>query len=179
MVSGTRSNGRDRHAHGHHDWMVVSSSNRRLHRSSAQLNMKRYLQFYLTVILAVVLFDVVAAFASRIFLFDYTRLFWVSSCIYLIAGFVGCNRLGFVGGIGAGLVAGFGDATLGWFLSNLIGPYVPHQLQPYGILVIAITIVIVSTLGTLFGLIGAIFSKVLIRGRSSTAADQVLGSDSP
>ena len=127
--------------------------------------MKKHLQFYLAVILSVALFDIVASLASRIFLFDYTKLFWLSWFLYLIAGFVGCKRLGFLGGIISGLIAGFGEATLGWFLSTVIGPYVPHRLQVHGILSVTITIAIVSMLGTLFGLVGAIVSKALFRGR--------------
>jgi len=89
----------------------------------AQSYMKKYLQFYSIVIIGVVLFDVVGSFASRIFLFDYTRLFWVSWCIYFIAGYVGCKRLGFIAGVAAGMFAGFADATLGWFLSTAIGAH--------------------------------------------------------
>jgi hypothetical protein len=78
----------------------------------AQLNMKKHLQFYVIVILAVALFEVLASLASRMFVFDYTKLFWASWCIYFLAGFVGCKRLSFIGGITSGLAAGFGDANV-------------------------------------------------------------------
>jgi len=144
------------------------------------LNMKKHLQFYVTVILAIALFDLIASLASRMFVFDYTKLFWASWCIYFIAGFVGCKRLGFIGGITSGLVAGFGDATLGWFLSTAVGLYLSNgPQQQYGIVIVGITIVIVSTLGAFFGLLGASLSKLLNRGRSSAAAEQALGADSP
>lgn len=125
--------------------------------------MKRHLQFYLTVILAIGIFDLLASLASRMFLFDYTNLSWVSWCLYSIAGFVGCKRLGFLGGIAAGLAAGFGDATLGWFLSTLIGPYVPSGPHQFGILVVIFTVVMVSALGVFFGLIGAALAKLISR----------------
>lgn len=142
--------------------------------------MKKYLQFYVTVILAVAIFDVIASLASRMFVFDYTKLFWASWCIYFIAGLVGCKRLGFISGITLGLVAGLGDATLGWFLSTAVGPYLPNRpQQPYGILIVGITIVIVTTLGAFFGLLGACLCKLLNRGHSSTATEQALGADSP
>jgi len=132
------------------------------------LNMKKHLQFYVTVILAIALFDLIASLASRMFVFDYTKLFWASWCIYFIAGFVGCKRLGFIGGIISGLVAGFGDATLGWFLSMAVGPYLPNRpQQQYGIVIVGITIVIVSLLGVFFGLLGASLSKLLNRGLAS------------
>ena len=128
--------------------------------------------------LAVTLCDVIAALMSRILVFDYTKLFWASWCLYFIAGFVGCKRLGFIGGIAAGLVAGFGDATLGWFLSMAVGPFLPNRpQQPYGILIIGITIIIVSTFGTCFGLFGALLSKLLNRGSSSTSAEHVVGAE--
>jgi hypothetical protein len=134
-------------------------------RSAARLYMKKHFQFYLAVFLAVALFDVIGSLASRIFVFDYTKLFWASWCFYFVAGFVGCKRLGFIGGITAGLVAGFGDATLGWFLSMAFGPYLPRPQQQYGIVMVGTVIVLVSTLGTFFGLLGAALSKVLNRGR--------------
>lgn len=126
--------------------------------------MKKHFRFYLAVILAIALFDVIGSLASRIFVFDYTKLVLASWCFYFIAGFVGCKRL--VGGIIAGLVAGFGNATLGWFLSTAIGPYLPnHPQEQLGIVIVGITIVIVSMLGTFFGLFGAAFFKLLNRGR--------------
>ena len=122
--------------------------------------MKKHFPFYLAVILAVALFDVIASLASRIFMFDYTNLIWASWSFYFIAGFVGCKRLGFVGGVIAGLVAGFGNATLGWFLSTAVGPYLPNRpQQQYGIVIVGITIVIVTMLGTFFGLFGAALSN--------------------
>ena len=134
--------------------------------------MKQHLKFYLAVVLAVALFDVIASLASRTFVFDYTKLFWVSWCIYFTVGFIGCKRVGFSGGVIGGLVAGLGDATLGWFLSTAVGPYLPHRpQQPYGIILIGITIVIVSALGAFFGLLGASLSKLLNRGPSSSAAE--------
>lgn len=127
--------------------------------------MKKHLLFYLAVILAIALFDVIGSLASRIFLFDYTKLIFASWCFYFIAGFVGCKRLGFVGGIISGLAAGFGNATLGWFLSTAIGPYLPNRpQQEYGIVIVGITIVIVSMLGTFFGFLGAALCKLLNRG---------------
>lgn len=88
--------------------------------------------------------------------------------VHLFHGwFLGYKRLGFVGGVVAGLAAGFGDATLGWFLSIAISPYIRHPPQRFGILIVIITVVMVSTLGLFFGLIGAIVSK-LVSGRSST-----------
>lgn len=125
--------------------------------------MKKYLLVYSTVILTVVLFDVVASFASRILVFDYAKIFWASWFIYFIAGFVGGKRLGFIGGISAGLVAGFADATLGWFLSTVVGPYLPNRPPEFGILVVAVVIVMVSVLGAFFGLIGATLAKLLNR----------------
>ena len=128
--------------------------------------MKKHFLFYLAVFLAIALFDVIASLASRIFVFDYTKLIWASWGFYFIAGLVGCKRLGFVGGIIAGLVAGIGNATLGWFLSTAVGPYLPNRpQQQYGIVIVGITIVIVSMLGTFFGLLGAAVSKLLNRGR--------------
>jgi len=140
--------------------------------------MQRLLKIYLTVIVLVVLFDVVGSIASRLLLFDYTKLFWMSWCIYFIAGFVGYRRLGFLSGAAAGLIAGLGDATFGWFLSSAIGPYLPNRTQQqYGIVIVIITIVIVTILGAFFGLVGALVSKLLSRGRSSTRAEQALAPD--
>lgn len=131
--------------------------------------MQRNLKFNLAVIAAVVLIDVVGSIASRAFHFNYTRLFWVSWCVYFLAGFVGYRRFGFLAGVVAGWVAGFAEATLGWLLSTAVGPYLPNRpQQPYGVLIVIVTVIIVSILGVFFGLIGALVSKLLSRGRLST-----------
>jgi hypothetical protein len=99
--------------------------------------------------------------ASRAFVFSYLKLFWLSWCIYFLAGFFACTRFAFIDGIIAGLVAGLGDATIGWCLSTVIGPYIPGRPQHYSIVVIAVTIVMVSLLSTLFGLLGATICKLV------------------
>jgi hypothetical protein len=131
--------------------------------------MKKRIQFGLIVIGVIVLFDAVASVVSRNLQFDYSKLFWASFLLYLAAGYFGCKYFDFLTGIAGGFVAGLADSTVGWFVSSVIGPYFSTAQPPYGALIISFTVIIVSVLGTFFGLIGALVCK--ITKRSSRFAD--------
>lgn len=130
--------------------------------------MKRETKFYLSVVCAIVLFDVAASFASRALKFDYTHLIWVSSFLYAVAGYFGFAYMRLAGALLAGVVAGIADATIGWALSTAIGPYVPTVRPSLSYGVIAIVIVMVSLLAGFFGFIGGLFR--LLTSRSRTGA---------
>ena len=125
-------------------------------------------QFYLTVAVGIVLFDVVASLASKTLSFDYTGLVWVSRCLYITSGYFGYKVYGFWGGVLAGLVAGLADSTAGWMLSSAIGPYIPYAQPVYSPLLIMVVVLTVSLKGTLFGCVGALLG-LLTRRRSQTA----------
>ncbi|MGH9967422.1 MAG: hypothetical protein ACREBG_06265 [Pyrinomonadaceae bacterium] len=132
--------------------------------------MKRRILFYLIVFFAVVFFDSIASFASKTLEFDYAKLFWASWCLYALVGFLGCKRFSFLDGIAAGFVAGLADSTVGWFLSSAIGPYMPSIQQQYSVAIVVIAIIVVTVMGTFFGLVGAVFCKLMTKVRGPAAA---------
>jgi hypothetical protein len=119
--------------------------------------------FYLKIACAIVLFDVTASFASKLFGFDYTALKWVSWAIYLGSGYWGCKNYGLRAGVIAGLVAGLSDSTLGWALSTAIGPTIPFHLPRLKPLFVSIVIVFVTVKSTFIGALGALFSELIMR----------------
>ena len=65
----------------------------------------------LLTVLAIVGFDAVASFVSRMTKLEYTRLIWVSFLIYVLVGYWGAYRRGFVYGMVLGGLAGLTDST--------------------------------------------------------------------
>ncbi|MDQ3131761.1 MAG: hypothetical protein M3Q99_13505 [Acidobacteriota bacterium] len=125
--------------------------------------MKNKFQYYLLVGITIVIFDVIASFASKILEFDYTALAWVSLCLYALAGFVGCKSFDFSSGVIAGLIAGFSDSTLGWAISSAIQPHIPFDQSSYTFPLIAEIIITVSITGAFFGLIGSFVFYIIRR----------------
>ena len=125
-------------------------------------------QFYLAIAAMIILFDVIASFASKSFGFDYTNLAWVSLCLYLISGYLGCKFYGLLGGILAGLVAGIADSTIGWALSSVIKPYISFEQPDYTFPLILEIIATISLGALIFGLIGALLFLIVNRFRRVT-----------
>lgn len=117
--------------------------------------MKNKFHYFLMVVITIVIFDVIASFASKIMEFEYTSLAWVSLFLYTFAGFFGCKYFNFSTGVIAGLIAGFTDSTLGWALSSIIKPHLSLDQTPYTFSIIAEIIITVSITGIIFGLIGS------------------------
>jgi hypothetical protein len=120
-------------------------------------------RFFLTVACFIILFDVVASFASRSLRFNYGNLVWASWFLYLVSGYVGCMYYDFRAGVVAGLIAGLSDSTVGWALSSFIGPYTTRPHPSPSSLTISLVIVIVTTKGVLLGLVGALLCKIARR----------------
>jgi hypothetical protein len=125
--------------------------------------MKTETRLYLAIVFVIVLFDGLASLASRTWRFDYTRLDWVSFCLYAASGFLALKYRGLKGGVLAGLLAGFTDATLGWALSSAIGPDLPFPPLGHHVVVIVLVVVTVSMWGAFFGLVGALLRLALSR----------------
>jgi hypothetical protein len=132
--------------------------------------MKQRIKFYLTIAGIIVMFDAVASAASRTLLLDYTKLAWASYIFYVAVGYLGCKYFDLPSGIAAGLVAGLFDSTLGWFLSSTIEPYIPFAQPHYTPLLVSVVIIMVSLTGALFGLVGALLSRMVNRGSQSADA---------
>ena len=120
-------------------------------------------------VLAIVSFDGLASFISRITQFEYTRLMWVSFLIYVLVGYWGAYRRGFVYGMALGAVAGLTDSTLGWFVSRMIGPFLQTPAPSLGPVLVAIVIIIVTGSAFVFGSLGAGLCKLLGQTRTADA----------
>jgi len=123
----------------------------------------------LLTVLAIVSFDGVASFISRITQFEYTRLMWVSFLIYVLVGYWVAYRRGFVYGMLLGAVAGLTDSTLGWFVSRMIGPFLQTSVSTLDPVLIASVVVIVTGSALVFGSLGAGVCKLLGRTRMADA----------
>jgi hypothetical protein len=109
----------------------------------------------LIAIIGIVWFDATASVLSKLLQFDYSYLIPVSLLIYVVVGYWGAYRRGFIFGILLGGLAGLGDATLGWFVSTQIGAFTRSPMPAMSPLVLSIVIIVVTTSGLIFGLIGA------------------------
>jgi hypothetical protein len=128
--------------------------------------MKNKTQLFISVASAIVVFDVVASFASRLLHFDYGSLVWVTFCLYMVCGYMGFQYRQLLGGFLAGLMAGLADSTAGWALSVAIHPYIqPSQTRPT-VFTVSATIVFVSLVAGFFGFAGAMIAKGISRMRA-------------
>ena len=123
--------------------------------------MKSKAKLFLTVACVVILSDALASVASRSLSFNYTNLVWVSLCLYLGSGYIGCKYHDFPTGVLAGTVAGLSDSTIGWALSSAIGSNIMSDQPRHTPLSILIVIIIVTTTGTFFGLLGALLGRLV------------------
>lgn len=87
--------------------------------------MKRGTAIIVAGVVAVILFDALASFASRAFEFSYVRASVGSYFLYLAIGFAAGRNATTSGarhGAVAAAIAGFADASAGWAVSWQIGP---------------------------------------------------------
>ena len=131
--------------------------------------MKRRIKFYLIVVGIIVVFDAVAAGASRTVRVDYTKFVWVSYILYVAAGYFACKYFDLLSGIVARVVAGLSDSTVGWLLSSALQPYIPIAQPKYTPLIVCVVITTVSLTATCFGLVGSLIFKIV--KRASRLAD--------
>jgi hypothetical protein len=120
--------------------------------------MKNKTQLFISVA-AILVFDVVASFASRLLHFDYGSLMWVTFCLYMFCGYLGFQYRQLLGGFLAGLVAGAADSTAGWALSAAIHPYMRYPQPRPTIFMVSVVIVFVTLVGGFFGFTGAVIAK--------------------
>jgi len=102
---------------------------------------------------AVVLYDAIAAVASRQFDFPYTNAAFGSYILYAVAGYIAGRAGGWRVGAAVGAVLGLIDASIGWAVSTALhanAPPTPHLT----ILTWAVVAVMVMVTGGICGLIG-------------------------
>jgi hypothetical protein len=113
--------------------------------------------------IAVAGFDAGASVLSRNFRYEYSGLIWTSFLIYLAAGYLGGRRRGIKCGMLLGSMAGFIDSTIGWFISRMIGPFTEMTIPTLTLPMIVMVVFTTTTIGFVFGLIGAGLWKVFGR----------------
>ncbi len=133
--------------------------------------MSPLLRVILVAAAAVLVYDAVAAVASRSTGFPYTSAVYGSYIVYAGAGYFGMRVSGRLwAGALAGGTTGLADSTLGWLISNAIGPYIPPMELPTGPAAVLAVVIVVSLSAALIGLIGAFASKLLKATPSSPPA---------
>jgi len=131
--------------------------------------MKKRIKFYLIVAGIIVVFDAIAAGASRTVQVDYAKFVWGSYILYVAANYFGCKHFDLPSGIVAGFVAGLSDSTVGWLLSSALQPYIPFAQPKYTPLIVCVVITTVSLMAACFGLVGSLLFKIV--KRTSRLAD--------
>ena len=111
---------------------------------------------FLTVASALVLYDALAAAASRFLLIEYSHFSGGSLVLFFLAGFFVCYRFGFWFGVLAGLIAGLAESTLGLAVSIFIKPTTVFDYTFATLGDIVFVVLFVSTLSTVIGLAGAV-----------------------
>jgi hypothetical protein len=119
-------------------------------------------------IVAVLVFDTAASFASLVFGFPYPNATAGSILIYTTIGYLAFRAAGVAKSVGAVLLVEFVEVAVGWPISWLIGPGAPPPDQRT-VLVISISIVVVFVFATVCGLLGAGIARV-IHGQRQTNA---------
>ena len=110
--------------------------------------------------IAVVLFDAIAALASRSMGFAYTNASYGSFLIYAIAGFFGAKVASWKGAALVGLALGLVDATIGWAVSWVIGPGRPPDTT-FSVWMWPVVAISVSITAIICALIGGVVARVL------------------
>jgi hypothetical protein len=115
----------------------------------------------LITIFAVAGFYAGASLLSRSFRYDYSGLVSTSFIIYMAAGYLGGRRRGIKCGMLLGSMAGFIDSTIGWFISLMIRPFTEMTIPRPDLASIEMMVFTTTTMGFVFGLIGAGLWKAL------------------
>src|SRR5262245_36070563 len=113
----------------------------------------------LVTIFAVAGFYAGASALSRSFRYDYSGLISTSFIIYLAAGYLGGRRRGIKCGMLLGSMAGFIDSTIGWFIARMIRPFTEMTIPTPDLAAIQMVVFTTTTMGFVFGLIGACLWK--------------------
>ena len=109
---------------------------------------------------AILAFDIVASFASRLTGFPYIYASVGSWLLYAGVGYFAAKATGLVGraALAAGMV-GFVESTLGWGLSRVIGAAPPPSPDLPLVVTLAVTSVLVVVIASAIGAVGGVVGK--------------------
>ena len=127
--------------------------------------MSKYWKIVIFGILAVLVFDTIASFASSVIGFPYEYASAGSIIIYCTIGYTCFICCGLKKAIVAALSVELVDATLGWYISWCIGPGALPEEQTTGA-IIGVTIIIVLLFAVACSLLGAGLAR-LFHGKNN------------
>lgn len=107
------------------------------------------------------LYDGIGAFIALSIGFDYGWLAIGSFVFYVLFGFLAGRTSGWICGLAIGAFLGLIDSTLGWAISWTIGPGKPSAVV--NVLTVGVTIVFVTIVAAVLGLIGGLISLLAKR----------------
>lgn len=122
--------------------------------------MKYEYKLLLTGLFTIGAFDAITSIASRQFNFNYIYLALGSFIIYCILGFWGTKKINLKTGILIATANGFFDSTVGWEISMLLKANTGNIKNEPTLLLWIITIIFVTCLAAICGLIGGWLAKV-------------------
>jgi len=125
--------------------------------------MKREYKLILIGLLTIGIFDALASIVSKQFNFNYTDLAAGSFLIYCIFGFWGTKEINLKAGVLIAAAVGLFDSTIGWEISILLKANTGNIKNDPTLPVWIITIVLVTGLAGLCGLIGGGLAKIINR----------------
>lgn len=118
--------------------------------------MKPEYKILLIGLVAIILLDLLGSVASKQFGFSYSNLACISFIIYTAVGFFTSRQKDLKTGVLFGAATGLFDSTIGWKITMLLGVNLNVKVTP---LLWFITIIFVTGLAALCGLIGAWLSR--------------------
>lgn len=123
--------------------------------------MKPKYKLFLIGFLTIGIFDALASIASRKFNFNYAYLVWGSFIIYCVFGFLGTKKTNLKTGVLTAAAVGFFDSTIGWEISTSLKANTGNIKNDPTITAWFITMIFVTGLAAICGLIGGSLVKYL------------------
>jgi hypothetical protein len=124
--------------------------------------MKSEYKILITGVVVIALFDAIGSIASRALVFNYATLGFVSFTIYAIFGFIGTRNKDLKTGVLIAAGMGLFDSIAGWEISMLLhantGTVIVVNPSP---ITWIITMVFVTGIAALSGLVGGVFTKII------------------
>ncbi len=122
--------------------------------------MSKYWKIVVSGIIAVLVFDTAASFASEIIGFPYAYASIGSIIIYSTIGYTCFRCCGLIKAVIAAVMVELVDATLGWYISWCIGPGALPE-EETSTVVIGVTIIMVLVFAVVCSLLGAGLARLV------------------
>jgi hypothetical protein len=128
--------------------------------------MKKALPTIFIGVLAITVFDILGSIASRQMNFDFSYLSPISFILYVSIAFVVARRTDKKTAVITAGLLGLFEATVGWKLSLLLHPNFGNKRTEFTPAIFAATIVVVTLLAGLLGLLGWWLSTKLLKRKN-------------